>query len=177
MPQTLRASKLLFGRRLQMLRLVLTNGVLGVPSIRLKRQQTDMEVVGSLFMALSWLREKDCVYPCKLWKYGTLRALLKSVNNLRFPRSNRQIWGMNLSLIDKMYVNDLFGDRGGTVGILASSCMSNPVYVAIVLSDYKKYFSLSLCIPRSWENWKVVETESLGGGDVHTIPCWWPPKN
>ena len=46
-------------------------------------------------------------------------------NSLRFSRSDRRVNGANLSRIDRIYVDDLFAEIGGSVGIYPSTTFSD----------------------------------------------------
>ena len=46
-------------------------------------------------------------------------------DSLSFSRSDRRIGGTNLSRLDRVYASDLVLDRGGSVGILGGTCMSD----------------------------------------------------
>lgn len=58
----------------------------------------------------------------------------REVNTLAFLHFDKCVGGMNLSQIDKMYVSALLGDKGGLVGIFASTNMSDHASVVLVLS-------------------------------------------
>ena len=66
-----------------------------------------------------------------------LGGFARDKDSLLFLRFDRQIGGKNLSQIYRMYVSDLFGDKGGSLGILASTCMSNhaPILIDIFEGD------------------------------------------
>ena len=68
-------------------------------------------------------------------------------DSLLFSRSDRRIGSTNLSRIDRMYVSDLLLDRGGSVGILSGTCMSDHSPVLMVLAEGTRSFSQSLRIP------------------------------
>ncbi|KAI5067663.1 hypothetical protein GOP47_0018191 [Adiantum capillus-veneris] len=70
-------------------------------------------------------------------------------DSLLFTRSGRRIGGTNLSHIDRMYISDMLGDRGGSIGIMAGTCMSDHFLVVLVLAVGDRCFSQSLRIPQS----------------------------
>ena len=80
-------------------------------------------------------------------------------DSLLFSRSDRRIGSTNLSRIDRMYVSDLLLDRGGSVGILSGTCMSDHSLVLVVLIEGTRRFSQSLRIP---ERVQLDETERVG---------------
>ena len=54
---------------------------------------------------------------------------------------------MNLSRLDRIYVSDLLGDKGGSVEILARTCFSDHAPVILLIQEGQKQASLSLRVP------------------------------
>ena len=69
--------------------------------------------------------------------------------SLHFSRSDRRIGSTNLSRLDRMYASDLILDRGGSVGILGGTCMSDHSPVMLVVDEGTRQCSQSLRIPES----------------------------
>lgn len=80
--------------------------------------------------------------------YG-LRERERERDSLNFSRSDRRIGGTNLSRLDRVYASDLVLDRGGSVGILGGTCMSDHAPVVVVLDEGSRHCSQSLRIPES----------------------------
>ena len=70
-------------------------------------------------------------------------------DSLLFSRSDRRIGSSILSRIDRFYVSDLLLDRGGSVGILSGTCMSDHAPVMLVLAEKARSSSQALRIPES----------------------------
>src|SRR5271156_1631374 len=68
-------------------------------------------------------------------------------DSLLFSRSDQRIGGTNLSRIDRFYVSDWLGARGGSTGILAGTSMSDHAPVILVVADTRRITSQSLRIP------------------------------
>ena len=60
-------------------------------------------------------------------------------NSLRFSRSDRRVNGANLSRIDRIYVDDLFAEIGGSVGIYPGTTFSDHAPVVLQLKVGKKH--------------------------------------
>ena len=82
---------------------------------------------------------------------------------MSFSRSDRRIGGTNLSRIDRMYISDFFGDRGGTIVILSGTCMSDHSPVMLVMSKGERRTSSSLRIPES------LQTEEQFAGQIEQL--------
>lgn len=67
-------------------------------------------------------------------------------DNLLFSCSDSRIGGTNLSRLDRLYVSDALGEKGGTVGILAGTCFSNHAPVIMYTHDSLNRTSTSLRI-------------------------------
>lgn len=62
-------------------------------------------------------------------------------DSLLFSHLDRWIGGTNLSRIGRMYVSDLLGGRGGSMSILAGTCMSDHAPVVIDFFEGDRRFS------------------------------------
>ena len=80
-----------------------------------------------------------------VWHAG---GFAREGGSLLFSRSDRRIGSTNLSRLDRMYSSDLLVERGGSVGILAGTCMSEHAPVLLVLSEGNRRFSQSMRIPK-----------------------------
>lgn len=56
-----------------------------------------------------------------------------------FLRFDRCIGGMNLSWIDKRYVSNLLGDKGGSIRILVGICMYDHSSVLILMEGTRRF--------------------------------------
>ena len=61
--------------------------------------------------------------------------MLGNLESLEFSRSDRQVGGMNVSHIDRMYVSEPIGDSDGSVGILLGNCFSDHFLVMLVVDE------------------------------------------
>ena len=63
-----------------------------------------------------------------------MEGFARERDNLQFSHCDRWIGGTNLSRLNRFYVSDWLGARGGSIGILASTSMSEhaPEILAIV---------------------------------------------
>ena len=71
--------------------------------------------------------------------------------SLQFSRSDRRVGGTNLSRIDRLYISEDFGMRGGTCEILAGTCMSDHSPVMLVTHEDMRLSSFALRIPESMQ--------------------------
>ena len=71
--------------------------------------------------------------------------------SLQFSRSDRRVGGTNLSRIDRMYISEDSGMRGGTCEILAGTCMSDYSPVMLVIHEDMRPSSFALRIPESMQ--------------------------
>ena len=55
--------------------------------------------------------------------------------SLAFSCLDKRVGEMNMSKINKIYVSDMLGDYGGTLGILAGSCLSDHSPIMLVSSE------------------------------------------
>ena len=62
----------------------------------------------------------------------------RAQGSLAFSRSDRRTGGTNLAKLDRFYVSDGLCDRGGTMGILASTKFSNHAPVVLVLEEQRR---------------------------------------
>lgn len=62
-------------------------------------------------------------------------SFARKKDSLFFACSDRHVDETNLSRTDKMYMSDLLGDRGRSLGISASTCMSNHALIVLELAD------------------------------------------
>ena len=76
--------------------------------------------------------------------------------NLHFSRFDRWAGGTNLLRIDRMYISNDFGARGGTIEILARTCMSNHFPVMLVTHEDIQPSSISLRIPESMQTYEQL---------------------
>ena len=70
---------------------------------------------------------------------------------MHFSRLDRRVGGTNLSRIDRLYISEDFGMRGGTCEILAGSCMSDHSPVMLVTHEDLRHFAFALRIPESMQ--------------------------
>ena len=78
------------------------------------------------------------------WQHG---AFSHSQGSLNFSRSDQQQGGVNLSRIDRFYVGDYLGDRGGSIEILAGTTFFDHAPIILTLEDQARVSCLQLRIP------------------------------
>ena len=88
---------------------------------------------------LSLRLEDTWLHPC----------FARSQGSLAFSRLDRRVGSMIMSRIDWIYVSDMFGDCGGTVGILAGSHLSDHSLVMLVSSEGTRPTIGAMRIPAS----------------------------
>ena len=54
-------------------------------------------------------------------------------DSLRFSQSNRKHQGVNLSCLDRIYIDDFFVKKCGEIGIVSGSLFSNHAHVIMVV--------------------------------------------
>ena len=88
--------------------------------------------------------------------------------SLLYSRSDRRIGSTNLSRLDRINASDLIVDKGGSVGIMAGTCMSDHAPVLVVLSEGHRSFSQSMRIP------ECVQLDSSLAERIEQIwgRCW-----
>ena len=71
----------------------------------------------------------------------------RAVGSLSFSRSDRRLGGTNLSGLDRFYISDIVGEKGGTVGILAGTTFLDHAPMNLVLEDQRRHAGTQLRIP------------------------------
>ena len=71
--------------------------------------------------------------------------------SLHFSRLDKRVGGTNLSRIDRLYISEDFGMRGGTCEILAGTYMSDHSPVMLVTHEDMRLSSFALRIPESMQ--------------------------
>ena len=87
----------------------------------------------------------------------------RAAGSLCFSRSDRRLGGTNLSRLDRFYIRYSVGERGGTMGILASTTFSDHAPVVLVLEDQRRPAGTQLRIP------EVVVTDACLCGEIKEI--------
>ena len=90
-----------------------------------------------------------------------LPSFHKLSGSLQFSRSDRRHLGVNLSRIDRIYVDDYF-DTGGEVGIIGCSLFSDHAPMILKLVRIKKHTRFSSKIPISLFSNDIFRSQFLG---------------
>ena len=94
--------------------------------------------------------------------------------SLLFSRSDRRIGGSNLSRIDRFYVSDWLGARGGSTGILAGTSMSDHAPAVLVISDARRFEAHAVRIPESVQlDDELTESVEAVWSDLQAGPGDW----
>ena len=75
-------------------------------------------------------------------------------DSLRFSQSNRKHQGVNLSCLDRIYIDDFFVKKCGEIGIVSGSLFSNHAHVIMVVG--KQPYHNSSCGHYREDSWQQV---------------------
>ena len=105
-------------------------------------------------------------------------AFVRDQHSLLFSRSDRRVGGTNLSRLDRMYVSDFFGSRGGTISIIAGTCLSDHYPVVLSISEGRRTGASAVRIPESLQTDTELTdqigecwTQLVGQSDAHARSC------
>ena len=90
-------------------------------------------------------------------------------DSLGFSRSDRRVGGMNMSWIDRFYVSGTVGDWGGSIGILAGTCLLDHSPVLLMVTEGERRGSSVIRVPAS------VQTDGMLADQIGQLwaQCQW----